>query len=66
MTSSGPESQSSILMSSGVVCELSIFLSWTQVWHSFTHLRTWFAIDGKYYFCLISCLNLEISKCLAT
>ena len=40
MTSSGSKSHSGILMSSGINCEVSILLSWTQVWHSFTQLRT--------------------------
>ena len=50
MTSFGPKFHSNLLMSSGVVCELSISTSWMQVWHSFNQLPTWFANDGNIIF----------------
>ena len=47
MRSSGPKTQSCMLISSGVSYGFSFLQLWTQVWHSFTRLWTWFAKDGN-------------------
>ena len=56
----GPKSFSGILMSSGVNCEMSNRLSLTQVWHSFTHLQTWFAIIEKEFSVVFLLIALRV------